>query len=58
MTGRLTLEECFEASERKLEVRVRADSEAEQKDAGDQSGNCNRALASYVLEIDSIGSDE
>jgi len=52
------LEECFEASERKLEVRVRADSEAEQKDAGDQSGNCNRALASYVLEIDSIGSDE
>jgi len=58
MKSKHTLEEGLKTSEYKLEIGIRADSEAEQKDAGDQSGNCNSALPADVLDVDSISSDE
>ena len=57
MTGH-TLEERFKAAEGKLKIRIAADSEAKEENAGYQGGDCNGVLATDVFDVDGVGGNE
>ena len=57
MTGH-TLEKRFKATKDKLEIRIATDGEAEEENPSYQCGDCNGVLATDVLDVNCVGSNE